>query len=702
MRKGLLIAAFLGSTFMTAKPAKANPVIAFVAEVVASITAGFTAIGGALGLSVSAAAAFGAFGTNLIVGIGLNALTAALMPSPSFSGADPGQRMTNYAQPVSYVETVVGECRKGGPLGFTGFANNSRYYVPIFAAHPIDGIEKYFLDEREVTFDESHICQTEPIGDHATVIPFTGQPGQVAEPMMLEAFPELTEAHDFAGLSGAYVRAKKPSNPSDFSDIYPNGREWAVTPLLRGHNGIYDPRDDTYKYTNNAALVLAHWVTQTLGRAVVWDAVAIEADYADETVLNKEGELQPRWTLNGVWVDNQEAEEQRAQLGVACDAFFYERPNGAVGFKLGRYEEPTVTLTDEDFISITATSGGFGSDAPTAVAPRYIEPENLWRDSPAGKFVLDASVREVTYEPSVLFCNTHNQVSHVAKRLAHVKRPENRVSAVLKMSGFDLIGERFVRIEHSELGISGTFEVDQLAMLAGGGAFSLEALSTAAEHHALDASTEEPERPTYGSVEGDTTLPDPSGVNAVLMTQVSTPVVRLSWEDDGFAKEVEIKGNFYTSGEWVVLHKGAETSFVDVQVLADGEDVHFRVRNISGTNTSGWVPDEDGLIVEVILNSTPPAALVWMDATSPQAGELQVDVATANDENQYRVTAKRSLTNDIATAVQVDETLLLGPNQAGAIIETSVAAGSYYIWAVPVNSSGVEGAPSGPVQVTVA
>ncbi|ETX26460.1 hypothetical protein RISW2_02485, partial [Roseivivax isoporae LMG 25204] len=389
MRRRLLVAALLGTTaLVTPSRADAGPVAAFVGGVFAALGGGALAAGATAAATAGfafASSALGGFIINTVISIGLAALANALRPAPQIP--KPGARMVNYAQPVSYLETVYGEVRKGGPFGFSKMRGAYRHYTTVLAAHPCDGLVQHYLDEWPVEVDGSGDVTTSPPGDEAKVRFYDGGPGQVVDPDLDATFTEITSAHDYAGLCYGKLRAKA-TDPEQFSEDYPNGREWAYTPVFRGHNGIYDPRSDTTGYSNNAALVLAHWLTEILGREVDWDEVAVEADAADALVANAEGGTQPKWTINGTISDDQDFETQRAQMSAACDAFLFERTDGKVGFRVGRYIEPTVTLTPDDLFSVQVSQGETGSDAPTEIAPEYVDPDNHWREASAGTWVI--------------------------------------------------------------------------------------------------------------------------------------------------------------------------------------------------------------------------------------------------------------------------------------------------------------------------
>lgn len=589
--RGPLRAFLLCSTFL-ATPAQAEPISLFVSGLVAGL-GGASAIGGAVATALGAAATVGyavggalaflggSFLGQLALGLGLSALSSLLLPSVGAS-PDPSDLLVNYAQPMTPWETVYGETRKGGPIAYTAQKNDRRHYTVIVCGHPSAGPLTHYLDERAVTIDGDGFVNQDPPGDLVSIVPFTGSDG--ASGYLQSTFPgEITAAHDFAGLSGAHLTADRPP-PEIAFDAYPTAREPAYLPVWQGHSRIYDPRTRTLGYTNNAALVLAHWITTTLKKEVDWDAVAIEADICGEQVTTSAG-TSARYTINGTLVDIESFETQRAKLAVACDAFMYERPDGKVGFYVGRYMTPTVTLTDADILSITVGEGQWGSDAPTEVQVRYIEPDNEWREAPI-VWEIESTTRQVRDDIPLYMVNDVNQASRIAKRLATVRRPALTVRMALGLVGYELIGHRFVRLEHQGLGLSTVLEVDRLMRDAGGLSFELEAHSAKPSDWDFDAATEE-------LTPGDfPDLTEDGGVIAPANVAASSPAagrITVSWDlqSDTLLRQIRVEED--GGAERLIDVPNGYTSWPVFNLAAADHDVQVRNRTAAG-RVSVWAP----------------------------------------------------------------------------------------------------------------
>lgn len=707
MKRSTLFAALLCTTALAPATAEAGPVLAFAAGALANVGV-FIPVAGSIGAYTAGIQVGGfLFGSSLgrtLLGVGLSAL-ASRPNLPDFSIPEPSAQMGNFAQSVSYAQWVFGRSRKGGPLAFTQAKDSRRYYVVILAAHEIKGVIEHWLDEYTVGVDlaaeDANIITDDPytapsvLDGKGRIEVYTGNPGQVASATIVDAFEEITPDFDFEGLAVGVIWARKVSDGS-FSQVYPRGREWAYTPVIEGNNQIYDPRDDTYKYTDNAALVIAFWLTNILGVDVDWDDVAEESNIADIDLLNKDGETVKKWTINGTLSDDQQYDDQRNALAMACDAFFFEKANGKVGFKLGRWIEPRVTLTSGDFLDCEVTEGQWGADAATEVAPKYIEPDNAWRETPAGVFVNDSTVREVRSEPNLFLVNDHNQASRVAKRLAKASRPKYQLSGSIGMIGYELIGERFFTMSHSGLGITQTFEISTLVR-QGAGLFEISAISVEPSDFDFDASTEEPEKPVFDSIQSQFENPDLTGLTA---TPGDAASIVVSWDaqEDFLSQQIRWKTNAASQWQSAPITDGS-TELV-ITGLIDGTIYQVQGRNASTvllSNPSDWTP-EPALEVTTVGNSTAPDNITGL-SVSTVLSDVTVTWTPPNDPNYYAAQIHRSSTSDFADAsiIRVE----YASTGVHTYADNGLSAGTYYYWVAPVNASNVPGSVSGPEFVEI-
>ncbi|EBA08666.1 hypothetical protein SSE37_03450, partial [Sagittula stellata E-37] len=371
--------------------------------------------------------------------------------------------------------------------------------------------------------------------------------------------------------------------------------------------------------------------------------------------------------------------------------------DGKVGFKVGRWIAPTVTLSGSDFLDLEVTEGQWGADAPTEVSVKFVEPDNAWRESPSGTWVEDAGVNVVKDEPELYLVSNHNQASRLAKRIAKARRPQYHLSGTIGLMGYELIGQRFFTLTHTGMGIAQYFEVGTLVR-ASSGLFELTAISVEPEDFDFDASTEEPDRPEFEAIDSAFASEHLTGFTATAGDGGSI-VTEWGVQEDYLWQQVRWKAVAATQWQSQTITDGA-TELI-ITGLLDGTTYQVQGRNAYAgllSNPSDWTPEPAAEVVTV-GSSTAPASLAAFSVTEA-AGDVTIDFTTANDPNHYATRIYRNTVSDFGTAMLI-ATDYIGPNQSSTYEDAGLAAGTYYFWAVPVNASGVAGPASGPETETI-
>lgn len=661
-----LLALALATTCLTPVRADAGPVAAFIGgaiNAISGLAGGALAATGAAG-AWSAGFQLGAFFTTgvgaiagrVLLSVGLSALAASAMPE--MPSPRPSDMMTNMSQPISYMRYVYGRCRVGGPNGFSKAKNGRRWYVPILAAHEIEGVVEHWIDEWTTSvaspgtfaagnmnsssqdpsvtapsfFSYPDDGQTKSLG---YVAPFLGAPGQTANPLLVAEFPEVTSAWDFKGLAGGVLYAVR-TRPEKFSKYYPNGRQWVWAPVIDGHNNIYDPRDESTGYSRNAALIIANWLTEVMGQAVDWDEVAEEADASDVLETDRNGNTAPRWQIGGALSMAQSYEQQRQQLAIACDAFFYERPDGRVGFKVGRWIAPEITLTIDDFLSSDLQEGQPGSRPPNEIAVVYTEPDNRWREMPTGTYSLDiGDENPVREQPVATMATNHNQAFRIGYRILKAKRAKYRLSGTIGLIGYELIGQRFFAYDDPATGETINFEIGRLERTSVG-TFDIEAVSVAAEDFSPVAADHEPARPEISTLEEESAIPVLSDVQA---EAIDGGAMSVTWTNPGRLDLYQIVRWRVPDGEWTHTTAAPDATSVIITGLRDGQAYLVQAANSTNATGTGLVPEdwqpESAIEVTAVANASAPAAVADGTFTAAENGG-DIDLAwTAPNDPDY-------------------------------------------------------------------
>jgi len=516
----------------------------------------------------------------------------ALRPN-AVEQANPGSRLVNLRQPTQPRTRSYGLVRIGGPVAFWQLADGARYVIVLLMTGRIDLFVAHFLDDREVTLGSGGLVQDAAFqsggNSMVTIEAFDGAPGQVSPPLINNAFSEWTDDHTLTGIAGAALRFENPI-PDDFATVYPSGREPNYSALVRAGR-CFDPRNGSTAYTTNAALIIADWIVSPdgLGQDVDWDIVAEEADVAEQTVIDRNGNSFPRWQLCGTYGFNETRESVRSALGIACDAFFFETEVGKVGFRLGReaLPNPAFTVTAEHVLSATITEGTDGTSQVNAIEVVYTEPAAGYREHAAPAYHVDDGAPFQAETVAAYFVPNGNQAVRVAKTVMRSIVAQYHVQLKLTLFGLALRTERFFALDLSVYGVSGVFEIEDWRWVDDGLAVQVTAYSVNANALTFDAATEEPAASQITSIESSASVPDPTNVTA---SSPGAGQLLADWDDPpriSLLSRVRYRVN--PSGDWFAVSVPSGQSYQLITGLAaDDYDVEVQLRTATG-QAGNWV-----------------------------------------------------------------------------------------------------------------
>lgn len=172
----------------------------------------------------------------------------------------------------------------------------------------------------------------------------------------------------------AWVYLKVRYDPANFPDR-PETRF-----VVRGYNQIWDPRDGTYKYTNNLALCLADvllnpvWGLGCSQDEIDIDALIAAANLADEDVPLAGGGTEKRYTCNYT-CDTSTTPGDMLQAMLGAGAGYISYANGLWSIQLGAYVAPTMSFGKSDLkgpVSLTPTKKF--RDIANRIRGQYVAP----------------------------------------------------------------------------------------------------------------------------------------------------------------------------------------------------------------------------------------------------------------------------------------------------------------------------------------
>lgn len=259
---GIVIGAIVGSVVSEAVGAVvADAVLGMVIE--SGITA---AAADVLGASLATASFIGG-ATGLVAGgvanLAVQSLIGSNSPSSAQSALSSAQAqgiLINSQSNVDPIPVIYGRRRVGGTRVFievSGSSNEYLHLVLVLSEGPVTAIDNVYLDD---------VLSTDAkFTGLLTVTKHLGTPGEAADAALTADVPKWTSACKLSNCAYLYVKLKYDRNA--FSGLP------TITADVRGRT-LYDPRDGQTRYSNNPALVLRDYLSNTIyGRGIASSAI---------------------------------------------------------------------------------------------------------------------------------------------------------------------------------------------------------------------------------------------------------------------------------------------------------------------------------------------------------------------------------------------------------------------------------------------
>ena len=476
---------------------------------------------------------------------------------------------------------------------------------------------------------------------------------------------------------------------------------------------MYDPRNAAHDINDattwtasdgNAAIVAAWFRTAPYGQnrpmsEVSWDQVALQADICDLTVLNRLAVPTPLYRAGVAFPDSKPRGECMAEIMKAMDAIHCYDDTGLWYPKAGYYEAPTLTFSDaRDIFSAQTQITNDGEAALDGVVVYYTEPALGYTRQPCAPWQnpdwFNASAIPNYQSVEILACQDHNQAVRLAKAIGTTLAATKRAALGSTIKGILATNERGTLLDYDDE-FQGPHEiVTPVEQDASGAACGFSVVPMPEDKWYLQAGEEGAPPAETPDLALTDTLSPPSGV--VLTTdgaQIKATFTAPARED----REFRFRYRIASSSDG---YQYFTVNMVDLvaysAVVTNGATYEVSYQTKSGGRETVW-----SSVTNVLIQSNPtaPAALASASA-SGGVGAITTLFTTANDANQYAVAMYRGATNVFGSA-SIIATVYAGANVSSSKTETGVAAGTWYVWAVPQNNSAIAGTASGPFTVTV-
>lgn len=639
------------------------------------------------------------------ISLGISALSQALLGNKN-QGAAPSDRQFVTKSTVTPRVRHYGRVRTAGAQVFAIAVGGIFYRVLAHGHGKIDGIEKYFLDDREVQIDPSGYVTTDDYqyGGRSRVKIETrdGRDDPAHYASLYAAVPEWEPDHLGKGVFHS-LTAFEQVDQSAFLDMYPSAENTIFKVEFRGAQ-VYDARNDSTVWSDNAALCIRDLLTHADGfgmpeawlDASAWNAAA---DDCDDAIPLAAGGTEPRYRLSQSYSFDQRPADVLQAMQAACNGKFLIGSNGGIVLSVGKWQDPSFAITSSMIESYVIDGGNESPDSANIIRAAYVSPEHGYTEQDADPLEDAAAAAMVGAKPrelSLLSVPSHAQARRLMKQALAMSNPDWRGTVVCNLAALPVLSHRFVTIELSDLGLAFPVEVmgTEMRIAEGGIVSGVTVTFVAMSSHAFAWSTDEEGRaPEIApDIETDGDIAPPSGVSVTIEPRsggVGTyPVAAFAWTGTLDYQTVEVQAQIDGATQWVSI---GQSEFGDLELetgaLLDGSSYVFRLRTVSNSKNSAWV------VLAAVVAAVDPDAPDAPSALSTTRTGSDVDIAWTqpSSTNTYGARVYRGTSSDPAAAVQVAQ-VVLGPSGSGLYADDGVAAGTYWWWVAAINGSGIESA----------
>jgi hypothetical protein len=342
----------------------------------------------------------------------------------------------------------------------------------------------------------------------------------------VQPFPDLvaetggvwSNDHKQYGHCKIYVRLR--ANPVAFPNGIPN-----ITAVIRGAR-IYDPRTGSTAFSQNAALWISHYLTESAspyGFGAVYadeideDDLIAAANTSEEQFTRASGGVELRYEVNGAFTTSEKPKDVLSRLLAACGGSLVNL-GGKWHINVAAYNAPTVTLDEDDLAGPSMVNPHLpAQDFCNGVKGVYTNRDKGWQadDFPpvSSTSALEEDNNERNWKDIDLTAFVVS--SGQAQRLAKIDLLRNRQAltevALFKLPAWQCVPGKTVARTDAQYGWTAkVFEVVEceLAVADGGGAPTLAVQLTLRETASAvyDFATNED---AQGDIAPNTTLPNP-------------------------------------------------------------------------------------------------------------------------------------------------------------------------------------------------
>lgn len=677
-----------------------------IATFVGTAIAGAIGLAGATILGVSAASLIG----GVVVTGGL--IAASYFLSPTAKKAAP------FSSPAPQYQAVInqasgprrrgyGRVKAGGTRAFWDSRDGLLYQIVMMHSGTVDGFEKYYLGDQEVTLAGDGNVEQAPKTGYAYIYPFLGGTSQVALAGLVSTFPGIwTEQHQLKGI--AYLGAVFKSPPAEtYMEVFPEGHNTPVRAVVR-LSRVFDPRSSTTAWSDNPALCIRDFLVHPDGYRLTASDIDTAsfnamADLCDEAVALAAGGSEVRYRLWGMYDLNADPKETLSRMLATCDGELFENAAGKIEIRGGKWDEPTVTIEDKDVLSFTLEQGNDAFAAFNQLRILYTSPNHDYQSTEAQEWddLTDQATRGVISQDfPVDMVPSPSQARRLAKIYRAKQNPRWRGTVSTNLVGLNARGERTLRLVLPELQINDTFLIISHAIRADMTGCEIGIVSLGEETYEWTTAEEGASPPAPQVTTPSTALPTPSmtiDVQSRQVTAASVAAVVVASVTPPARTDIRLESQIRldSSSIWEGMST-ATGEFESVSgVVVDDETYKVRSRFRTAGAVGPWTTEQT---IVITANPTAPAAPSSFSAIESSGNSVLNWVNPSAEFFRTRVFRSASAIFGGASEIAI---VYGSPGQPSAHTDPAPASGTWYYWVVALNESNIASTPAGPQSVTI-
>lgn len=472
---------------------------------------------------------------------------------------------------------------------------------------------------------------------------------------------EWTSDHRLRGV--AYLGMRFKWDEEAFSGIP------EVTALVTGKK-VYDPRTDTTAWSNNPALAIRDYLTNTRygkglpASAIDDDAIEQAADDCDESVTEYSGGTTGKlFTCNAVLDTSKTLFDNLNILLLGCRGFL-PYSQGQYRLKIDGSSASQFTFTKDHIIGGIGISGESKEEKLNRVTVKFPNPDANWQPDtatwpPAGSTEETAYLAEdggvlLQEDIDLDTITSYYQARDLARVI--LLRSRNAITCSIKTTSEALQLEiaDVVSITHPTPGWTAKpFQITQM-QLNEDGTVTLALLEYDSTIYTWEEGTEQTDYP-------DTNLPDPftvAGVSNITITETTTlgsdgtviPTGLIEWDAsyDNLVKEYEIQYKITSEADSEFKSLFTKTNKYEFYNAEVGISVSIRIRAINSLDVKGAFTtatftingDQTAPNAPTGLSATAGIKNIRLDWTNPTATDLKVVDVYRNTSNSSGSSSK--------------------------------------------------------------